>query len=70
VATPGEGSRALSLYCVASGRCISRGGVGFDATLAYCCGSGGDDDDAAAPLLLARPGGALSVYAPQWGGAE
>jgi hypothetical protein len=70
VATPGEGSRALSLYCAASGRCISRGGVGFDATLAFCCGGGGDDGDVAAPLLLARPGGALSVYAPQWGGAE
>jgi hypothetical protein len=69
VASPGEGSRALSLYCAATGRALSRGDVGFDATLAFCCGGGdgGDDDgDVRAPLLLARPGGALSVYAPMW----
>ncbi len=59
VATPGEGSNALSVYCTATGRALSRGQLGFDASVAF---AGGAVD---APLLLAH-GGALRAYAPQW----
>jgi hypothetical protein len=59
VATPGEGSDALSVYCAATGRVLSRGQLGFDASVAF---AGGAVD---APLLLAH-GGALHAYAPQW----
>jgi WD40 repeat protein len=63
VATGGEGSRRLSLYCAASGRARSRGALGFDPTVAFAGGAGAHDDRA--PLLLAR-GGALLAYAPRW----
>ncbi|KAJ7533464.1 hypothetical protein O6H91_13G050500 [Diphasiastrum complanatum] len=33
VATPGEGSKQISLYSVSSGKAISRGHVGFDANM-------------------------------------
>ncbi|MCO5610604.1 hypothetical protein L7F22_064843 [Adiantum nelumboides] len=33
IATPGQGSKALSLYSVDTGRAISRGHLGYDATM-------------------------------------
>ena len=71
VASPGEGSGLLSLYCAASGRALSRGALGHDPSVAFCGGLCHDDAGAseqlhaAAPLLLAH-GGTLRVYAPQW----
>jgi hypothetical protein len=63
VASPGEGSNALSLYCAASGRALSRGALGGgwgDPSVAVC-----GHADVAAPLLLAR-GGEVRTYAPVW----
>lgn len=36
VATPGEGSRQISLYSTKNGKAISRGFVGYDANLVMC----------------------------------
>ncbi|KAH7433958.1 hypothetical protein KP509_07G094600 [Ceratopteris richardii] len=33
IATPGQGSKALSLYSVDTGKAISRGHLGYDATM-------------------------------------
>ncbi|GLJ04739.1 hypothetical protein SUGI_0002310 [Cryptomeria japonica] len=36
VATPGQGSRQISLYSTSNGRALSRGFVGYDANLVMC----------------------------------
>ncbi|KAK3268287.1 hypothetical protein CYMTET_23200 [Cymbomonas tetramitiformis] len=58
VATPGEGSQSVSLYCTITGRTISRGHVGFDPTT---CALYKDK------LFLAQPNGVLHVHKAVWG---
>ena len=61
VATPGEGSERLSLYCCSSGRALSRGALGFDASTSCCAAPA----ERGAALLLAHKG-TLRTYAPLW----
>ncbi|GAQ92367.1 hypothetical protein KFL_009950020 [Klebsormidium nitens] len=55
LASPGEGSQAISLYDVASGKTVSRGCLGFDATMTMAGKMGRD-------LWVAAQGGLVRKY--------
>lgn len=59
VATPGEGSEQVSLYRVDSGRAVSRGRIGFDATTLTASWGGGGSS-----LWVAA--GVISELKPLW----
>ena len=61
IATSGEKSERLSLYCTRTGSTISRGHLGFDALSLYECG---ETDN----ILVAATTSAIQLYAPTWTG--
>ena len=63
VATPGEGSKRLSLYSAADGKAVSRGDVGFDATAVFARRSGGGGGW----TLALADRGEVRLYEQTWG---
>ena len=63
VATPGEGSKRLSLYSAVDGKAVSRGDVGFDATAVFARrgGAGGGW------TLALADRGEVRLYEQTWG---
>lgn len=62
LASPGEGSQAISLYDVASGKTVSRGDLGFDATMTMASKMGRN-------LWVAAQGGVVQKYRASLSGA-